>query len=136
MSDVVPDLDTSDDYDSSEADSVASSDEEDSILPIESAADKHPSFTIMFDETTITKTLKIPIRFWKKIICECAIENETYFTVGGRTWEMRIAKRNGRIRVKRGWSHFKQANRLQKGMTCSFYLVDTEEVHFYVIIQP
>ncbi|XP_042054473.1 B3 domain-containing protein REM20-like [Salvia splendens] len=135
-SDVVPDLDTSDDYDSSKADFVASSDEEDDILPIEYAVDEHLSFTITFNETTITKTLELPIRFWKKFIREGDMENETYFTVGRRTWEMRIAKRNGRIRVKRGWSHFKQVNRLQKGMTCSFYLVDTEEVHFYVIIQP
>lgn len=48
---------------------------------------------------------------------------------------MRIAKQKDRIRVKRGWSHFKQSNRLQKGMTCSFYLVDTSEVHFYVIVE-
>ncbi|KAG6421991.1 hypothetical protein SASPL_118557 [Salvia splendens] len=99
--DLIPDLDTSDEYESSETDSI-----------------------------------EIPLSFWTRFISESAIEGETYFTVCGGTWEMRLAKHRGRIRVKRGWSHFKQVNRLTVGMTCCFYLVDTEEVHFYVTIHP
>ncbi|KAG6391418.1 hypothetical protein SASPL_149172 [Salvia splendens] len=135
--DLIPDLETSDDYESSETDSVASSDNADGILPIKSLAiEEHPSFTVTFTKTTINKTLEIPLSFWTKFIRESAIECETYFTVFGGTWEMRLAKHKGHIRVKRGWSHFKQVNRLKVGMTCCFYLVDTEEVHFYVAIHP
>lgn len=51
----MPDLDTSDDYDSSEA-FDASSDEEEKILPLDTS-DRHPSFTIAFNDATIKKTL-------------------------------------------------------------------------------
>ncbi|KAG6433131.1 hypothetical protein SASPL_104739 [Salvia splendens] len=101
--DVVPDVDTtSDDYETSDGESDAEDDGTKGIWREQRDLNDHPSFTIAFNETSIKRTLEIPVGFWKQFVRESALDNEAYFTIGGRTWEIWLSKRNGKIRVKRG----------------------------------
>ncbi|XP_042020399.1 uncharacterized protein LOC121768094 isoform X2 [Salvia splendens] len=93
--DVVPDVDTtSDDYETSDGESDAEDDGTKGIWREQRDLNDHPSFTIAFNETSIKRTLEIPVGFWKQFVRESALDNEAYFTIGGRTWEIWLSKRN------------------------------------------
>ncbi|KAL1564634.1 B3 domain-containing protein-like protein [Salvia divinorum] len=128
-----PDVATSEDYEPSETDSEAHSDCSIDVSALALADYGHPTFVVVLTESSIKKSLKISIEFWRQHIRTSALEDPIYFTVeSGGTWLLQLEHTETKIWVKKGWKRFKDANRLVVGVRCTFQLVDVDEVHFYV----
>ncbi|XP_047978540.1 uncharacterized protein LOC125220410 [Salvia hispanica] len=137
--DLNPDVDTGDDFETSDEESEEGADEDDDLtssVRFLSIGDGLPSFGVILAAAHFNGTLEMPLDFWKRYLYPRCFPCKAYFTLYGATWEMQIAKTHGKIRVKRGWSLFRRRNSLVWGMTLHFLLSDVNGIHFYVLIKP
>lgn len=61
-----------------------------------------------------------------------ALQAPVYFLADGKTWKIVLSHSLSKIWVKRGWSRFRDDNRLAVGVRCHFMLVDADDVQVYV----
>ncbi|XP_042022865.1 B3 domain-containing protein Os03g0212300-like [Salvia splendens] len=128
-----PDVETSDDYVPSDTDGGDSSDEEEYVPdPGVLADDGCPTFTVTLDSTNISRSLEIPMAFWRRHIRMISLQDPVYFNVNGDSWFIVLDHSDTKIWVKRGWRRFKIANNIVVGTRCHFKLIDRIDVQFYV----
>ncbi|KAG6411511.1 hypothetical protein SASPL_129594 [Salvia splendens] len=126
------DVDTSDEYEPSETEADSSDDDDYASDAGVLEDDGCPTFTVTLSRANISRTLEIPYAFWQRHIRMAALFDPVYFNVDGETWLVNLAHSATKIWVKRGWRHFKEANRLAVGHRCHFKLIDRNEIIFYV----
>ncbi|KAG6406339.1 hypothetical protein SASPL_133939 [Salvia splendens] len=128
-----PDIETSDDYVPSDTEVVDSSDE-DEYAPDQGvlADDGCPTFSVTLDSSNISRTLEIPMAFWRRHIRMISLQDPVYFNVNGDSWFIVLDHSDTKIWVKRGWRRFNAANHLVVGVRCHFKLIDRNDVQFYV----
>ncbi|KAG6390400.1 hypothetical protein SASPL_148134 [Salvia splendens] len=128
-----PDMETSDDYVPSDTDGGDSSDEEEYVPdPGVLADDGCPTFTVTLDSSNISRSLEIPMAFWRRHIRMISLQDPVYFNVNGDSWFIVLDHSATKIWVKRGWRRFKIANNIVVGTRCHFKLIDRIDVQFYV----
>ncbi|KAG6431438.1 hypothetical protein SASPL_109517 [Salvia splendens] len=128
-----PDVETSDDYVPSDTDGGDSSDEEEYVPDPEVLADDGcPTFTVTLDSSNISRSLEIPMAFWRRHIRMISLQDPVYFNINGDSWFIVFDHSATKIWVKRGWRRFKIANNIVVGTRCHFKLIDRIDVQFYV----
>ncbi|XP_042009209.1 B3 domain-containing protein REM1-like [Salvia splendens] len=126
------DVDTSDDYVPSDTDGGDSSEENEYAPDPEVLDDGCPTFTVSLDRSNISRSLEIPMAFWRRHIQMNALQDPVYFNVNGNSWFIVLGHSDTNFWVKRGWRRFKEANNIVVGTRCHFKLIDRNEVQFYV----
>ncbi|KAG6406154.1 hypothetical protein SASPL_133753 [Salvia splendens] len=124
---------TSDDYVPSDTDGGDSSDEDEyapdpGVLPDDGCS----TFTVTLDSSNMSRSLEIPMAFWRRHIQMISLQDPVYFNVNGDSWFIVLDHSDTKIWVKRDWRRFKAANNLVVGMRCHFKLIDRNDVQFYV----
>ncbi|KAG6387657.1 hypothetical protein SASPL_152849 [Salvia splendens] len=127
-----PDVNTSDDYVPSDTEGGDSSEEDDYAPDPGVLDDGCPTFTVTMDRSNISRSLEIPMAFWRRHIRMNSLQYPVYFNVNGDSWFIVLDHSDTNIWVKRGWRRFKEANNIVVGTRCHFKLIDRNEVQFYV----
>ncbi|KAG6415910.1 hypothetical protein SASPL_123329 [Salvia splendens] len=119
-----PEVDTFDDYVPSENGSETTVDEDYVDDSRALTIDGCPTFVHSITPTNINHSLEIPFGFWQRHIPMGAIQAGMCLVTERGTWICTLKHNLSGIRVKRGWSRFKQENNLTEGVRCNFTLVD------------
>lgn len=127
-----PDIDSSDDYVPSEAETDSSNGDEyeddSGVLNV----DGYPTFMISLTPTNINRTIEIPYGFWQRHVPMGTLKAPVRLVAEGGTWRVNLKHSERKIRVKHGWARFKHDHSLVDGVRCHFMLIDALDVTFYV----
>ncbi|KAG6394315.1 hypothetical protein SASPL_144899 [Salvia splendens] len=127
-----PDIDSSDDYPPSDVESESADDSDYDADRSALDEDEYPTWSLKLTKSNTKRTIEIPNEFWQLHLRAAPKQSVVHFLVDGQTWRILLKHSSGKIWVKHGWRHFKDANALFPGVRCHFKLVDAQDIQFYV----